>query len=671
MKTNLNFIKTQMQYYSEDLGIVGSDGTTNYWSTVSNPTYYYVGKTDYKTSIIIDPNKFKSVNQYSSIKYVLTATSDTNLAGLVSQIPCEKVGNKVIFDIKNVCQTITQETEYELINLKSVSFYAKGENAPYLELVPKHVINEPIKEFSTCPKSKVVVDLKNGKTQNQITLIEKENAFGKTDVNLAIIDGETKLAFDEKFVDGVYTDALGNQRQALEWFYYVDDLGEGIIIDNSYVTAHLDGSFSCYMDGATRQVKRLQILDDKTTAQTELKGVKDASVLNARSEEMQKAKEQYENSKRFIEDVVYGTCSLDSSGKVQIHTCTAFANQANLGASIENVTLNSSVSGREVFLLSTSNFISLKNSVGKNSGGSYIFDEVQEYLFSLAPNVYEDLKTAYNQLVVAEENLNYLKRNTPVNFLSENDLHKGFNEYGELTILFTSQNDYVTINRDRNGKIVALSDEKENVLDFKYAKGGDLEYVYDSRGRITEISKTADGDLQIKYPDGKILTATQGDITVNEQTQKQLTQITYDGILVELSYSTDGSLSAITRKNGQNLIDNMQVSIADNLVTLTHTDNSIEKLQLQDGIVSQRVYIKGGVVIDGEKREVLSDGFKFFPNKLVHYAKKDNLYKDESQLTFADGTEENPYEKYALTNFNDDENPVYTEELSENVLTKT
>ncbi|MBQ9782200.1 MAG: RHS repeat-associated core domain-containing protein, partial [Clostridia bacterium] len=47
------------------------------------------------------------------------------------------------------------------------------------------------------------------------------------------------------------------------------------------------------------------------------------------------------------------------------------------------------------------------------------------------------------------------------------------------------------------------------------------------------------------------------------------------------------------------------------------------------------------------------------------------LYKDESQLTFADGTEENPYEKYALTNFNDDENPVYTEELSENVLTKT
>ncbi|MBQ9781859.1 MAG: RHS repeat protein, partial [Clostridia bacterium] len=381
---------------------------------------------------------------------------------------------------------------------------------------------------------------------------------------------------------------------------------------------------------------------------------------------MKNVEQQFENCKTYLENLTFASINFSSvTGKIESSASEQLnAEDGERVSQIIEIISNDTAS--DYCLLPQSNLVSLLDSHGEavivdGSVSYYKKTKTQEYLLSLTTSTVEELKKSYENYLLTKENLLSIKKNTPVNFISQDKTIKGFNQDGELIVIFENENSYVTVDRDKGGKIISLTDEKGEKVSFKYDSNGRLQYVFDARGRITEISYLNE-TISIIYPSGQVLTLT--------QTENKITQAQINGLTATFEY-VDGALSKIIRSQAEQNIDEFSFEKVDNQVSMTDFDKTVTKYALEYGEITAKTVLVGGVVTEAYKVITAEEDGVLYPSKTIVYAKKDSLYKDESQLTFADGTEENPYEKYALTNFNDDENPVYTEELSENVLTKT
>ena len=104
-----------------------------------------------------------------------------------------------------------------------------------------------------------------------------------------------------------------------------------------------------------------------------------------------------------------------------------------------------------------------------------------------------------------EAQLELLYRQTPVNYIkSEDGTISGFNKYGDLVLEADAYGNYIAIDRNKDGLITEIYDNKNTVLTFEYANGK-LASITDSLGR--KVSYTYSGDMLVKaaFADGGYL----------------------------------------------------------------------------------------------------------------------------------------------------------------------
>ena len=72
----------------------------------------------------------------------------------------------------------------------------------------------------------------------------------------------------------------------------------------------------------------------------------------------------------------------------------------------------------------------------------------------------------------------------PVSFVLTKDKIKGYNKQGQLALIIINSNSYVSINRDTNGEIMSLTNEKGQTLLLKYDEQNKLISVSDILGSV-------------------------------------------------------------------------------------------------------------------------------------------------------------------------------------------
>ena len=127
------------------------------------------------------------------------------------------------------------------------------------------------------------------------------------------------------------------------------------------------------------------------------------------------------------------------------------------------------------------------------------------YIVSQARNNLAYVKSVFKDYFNKEEQLELLYRQTPVNYIKgEDGTISGFNKYGDLVLEADAYGNYIAIDRDKDGLITEIYDDKNTVLTFEYANGK-LASITDSLGR--KVSYTYSGDMLVKaaFADGSYL----------------------------------------------------------------------------------------------------------------------------------------------------------------------
>ena len=254
-------------------------------------------------------------------------------------------------------------------------------------------------------------------------------------------------------------------------------------------------------------------------------------------------------------------------------------------------------------------------------------------------------KKYYKEYVNLKYQAEMYKRQTPVNYLTDGKIYKGFNEAGNLVMIFDKYDNTLTIEYDEDAKIKRLYDGENKEIRFEYLPGGNLGAITDTRGRRTVYSYNPNGYLNkiecengksliYQYNGNKLWRINSSDYTVSE--------FTYTGT-TKVSITNLSSASSIV--NGEiNEITNESQWVQTDLVTLTHTDNltTIESenedkkyyIMDEDGYVYEYYEEENGKVVKAEKYDYVP-----YEKDNVQSAKRSSLYsKAYSSFTSADFT---------------------------------
>ena len=100
-------------------------------------------------------------------------------------------------------------------------------------------------------------------------------------------------------------------------------------------------------------------------------------------------------------------------------------------------------------------------------------------------------------------NLAQMKRQLPVNYLTDGTIYKGFNEKGNLVAVFDKYENMLTIEYDESGKITAVYDGDDKQIVFSYAPNGLLSSITDTRGRRTVYDYENGELIGVTFASGK------------------------------------------------------------------------------------------------------------------------------------------------------------------------
>ena len=268
-------------------------------------------------------------------------------------------------------------------------------------------------------------------------------------------------------------------------------------------------------------------------------------------------------------------------------------------------------------------------------------------------------KKYYKEYVNLQYQADMYVRQTPINYLTDGKIYKGFNEEGNLVAVFDKYDNTMTIEYDEDGKIVRVYDGEEKQITFDYRPDGLLGSITDTRGRRTVYDYNTSGYLnKICYANGETLALTfSGDnLSVIKSSDHTMSTFTYTGT-TKIAIATKSGASLI-KKEGVTEITAESEWVQTDLVTLTHTDHltTIEsengdakyyKID-DDGNVYEYYEEEEGKVVAAERYD-----YVVYEKDNVQYAKRSSLYsKGYASFTSSDFGSE-----YDNTQLDDLDNP--------------
>ena len=121
----------------------------------------------------------------------------------------------------------------------------------------------------------------------------------------------------------------------------------------------------------------------------------------------------------------------------------------------------------------------------------------------------EKILEYFDELTKCEESIEKLKLQTPVNFVMSDSGTKGFNENGDLVVIYNKRGNYVAVEYENyyNGtnslrRICKLYDDKEREITFAYDHKDRISEITNSKGQTVKFTYGMDL-LTVEYPNGE------------------------------------------------------------------------------------------------------------------------------------------------------------------------
>ena len=243
-------------------------------------------------------------------------------------------------------------------------------------------------------------------------------------------------------------------------------------------------------------------------------------------------------------------------------------------------------------------------------------------LISQKQSIYIDqLQSYYKEYKAKAKELKQAKLQTPVNFLTDGKIYKGYNESGNLVAIFDAYENNVVIEYEQyyieyasGERIARICDNDNNVVTFSYTpdnklscitdrNGRNTRYVYDSGSNLKEVIFDTGEKVNITYYENYIT-------SIAEEKNKLYANISYSGgkpTVITNRSSVDNGVKDEESSSPSTVIDTVNLTFVKNsdltmnYVTIS-TDKSRERYYF-DGDNNAKEYRleEGGVMSKAEQ----------------------------------------------------------------------
>lgn len=243
-------------------------------------------------------------------------------------------------------------------------------------------------------------------------------------------------------------------------------------------------------------------------------------------------------------------------------------------------------------------------------------------LISQKQSIYIDqLQSYYKEYKAKSKELKQAKLQTPVNFLTDGKIYKGYNESGNLVAIFDAYENNVVIEYEQyyieyasGERIARICDNDNNVVTFSYTpdnklscitdrNGRNTRYVYDSGSNLKEVIFDTGEKVNITYYENYIT-------SIAEEKNKLYANISYSGgkpTVITNRSSVDNGVKDEESSSPSTVIDTVNLTFVKNsdltmnYVTIS-TDKSRERYYFdEDNNAKEYRLEEGGVMSKAEQ----------------------------------------------------------------------
>ncbi len=669
-------------------------------------------KEEIRSELTIKRSKINVLNQRIAKATLYVTNAESKFGGININGSLMSVNSNSELEIDITSQLTSGSTsdiviKFESYENTSMSF-TTAVKAPYIKI--EYLTNEQIKECSRdidlVGGAKGFLNVATGEFTPEIFIASGEGLcldYGITQIFKQSSDNfncgaNFRLNLHEKLelcgYDYVYTDVYGIRHGFKERYYYIDGNGTKKTVDRSSVTIKPSGEL-CYND---YEVFREEISDSGLRASTQLRYISRLENFEQRQSEIKQLEDQIAQYKSALEQfVVIDTCKkeityrakehindlhisyLDSDMLMTESEAYSFFGMRLQSESLDNQGLSYIEQTKSLEyakedlpdgvsklarVLHYDRQIEITRCMHSNTMSQKALTKEQlDYLTAKSDDNKEQARRYYKEYLRLKAELEMRKRMTPVHYLMDGELVKGFNEDGELVVVSDNYNNAIAIERDSKKRITRVYDDKEKQIVFKYDHKGVLSSVTDVRGKRTTLTYNS-GSTVIKYANGESITLAISNIATNNSKvsyaniteitaqDKAKVKLTYDRMLLTgiEYYSLFNSIAHGSVVSGNNKLSSTTIAYTPNQTVVTTTGDVTQKETYKFnnvGNLAEYYVEKDNKVVQAEKYD-----YEKYKRDNVQYAKKDTLNKT-ALSSFAFVADE--YTNVALDQFN---NPV-------------
>ncbi len=265
------------------------------------------------------------------------------------------------------------------------------------------------------------------------------------------------------------------------------------------------------------------------------------------------------------------------------------------------------------------------------------------------------VKKYFKNYVNVKNKLETLKSETPVNYLTDGSVTKGFNASGDLTIIFDNYKNYATVDYEdydyspdavkyrisgltfSDGKTIAVKYDKQNrISTVTGVDGKKTKYTYDSSGRLTKISRGSE------------------EVTLGYNSNNEITSVSSEknALKTALSYNDSGKLTGIVQystankitadgalKSGEMTIDSYSITYASACTEISKNSNQ----QVRYCFDSLKNCSEIRTVRNNKVVDCVQYNYKAYDYKETKRARKTLLNKSVNDFEFKNGETESVY----------------------------
>ena len=611
-----------------------SSGTAS-WGIYGNSLYITAGKDavyDYKSSLRIKKEEIEKLyDVIASVKFKIRVSAVRtkgyfNIDG--NELYCEDSLTYITVDITNLYKSNLGDFYIDIMPSNRnygnkaglFDFYATGSYAPTLEI--EYLTNEMVrstkKSISLAGVMTGEVDLGTRDFAAEIVDVPADasvmgigisHVYKKSAEDYHVGDN-LRLSLNESFVkyggsdfsnvSYLYTDAKGNKHGFKDYYYYLDSSGKKVYIteSKSEISIGTDGRLTYDGHEVFTEYKSRTGLK----AITEIEDLSGCEVLEQRSDEYKQLEEQVKSYRNAYLEFVKVTI-LDGSyfPLEEDEILLGFANDVMPlpeSEALNYQSLQYEWNSSDSLSEEERDLCSKKIRLIQSKRGQYI-DQLQSY---------------YKEYKNKSEKLEQMKRQMPINFLTDGRIIKGYNKNGKLVAVYDNYENYAVIeyeksnvNGEEKDRIARLYDNTGKSVELEYNPSGQLSSITDTRGRRVAYTYGS-AEVTADYDTGRKVTLkfTGTNLTeITEEKGKRKTKLTYTGNVVTKAetYSMVEEIGPEMSEAGETLVSTLTIGYTADTATVSEEAVRERYYFKEDGNCIEYRKEDNGVVTAAEQYE--------------------------------------------------------------------